>query len=212
MDSGVMDPERLVKGFRGNFRWVYEVRLLSDTMIPLALLKVLLLGCLFPVLLLTVLALAEGDLAKEFFEIVKVYFGLAGIMLGLLAIGYYLVFIPVMGNRYCILFEMNDKEISHIEMKKSVKRTELLAMLGMLAGAAAGNPAVIGANILGYSRKQMNTKFSNVRKIVLFRKRNCLKLISSDMTRNLVYIQAGDYPFVSQFIIERCNNASIKGK
>jgi hypothetical protein len=133
------------------------------------------------------------------------------IVLALFAIGYYLVFVPIMGNRYHILFEMDEVGIRHVEMPSSVKRTELISLMGVLAGMAAGSPTAVGANLLAGSRKQMYTKFKDVRKIVVYGKKSVIKLISRDLTRNLIYTKPSNFEFIKRHILSHCSDAPVKG-
>lgn len=206
--SGSGSPEPISanfsKGPDGKYRWIYEINLWKDTAIPLLVLKILLLAALFPPVLLLVLSLAEGNFARTLPGAARVYLLLAGIMAGLLAVGYYLVFVPVLGGRYPVVFEMDERGVSHIQMRRGADKTALLSLLGVLAGSAAGNPAAVGANLLAGARRQMHTDFKNVRKVTVFEKKRLLRLVCSDMTRNLIYTEAVDFDFVRGFILAHC--------
>lgn len=194
---------------KGKYRWMIEINLLQDTTIPLTVWKILLLCCLAPLTLTIILAIAEGNLTAHLFSIFRLFGLLAAIMTALVVIGYYLVFIPIQGVRYPVVFEMDQKGICHLQMPKSQDKTELLAWLGILAGALAGNPTVVGANLLATSRKQLYTEFSKVRKIHVDSRKKIIKLIASDMTRNLIYASREDFAFVQEWILKHCRRDGV---
>ncbi|CQR74102.1 hypothetical protein SOV_22210 [Sporomusa ovata DSM 2662] len=188
----------------GTYRWLVEINLLKDSTIPLTVWKILLLCGLLPLVLMIILAIVEGNLTENLVSIFSLFGLVAAIMTALVAIGYYLVFIPIRGVRYPVVFEMDKKGISHIQMPKKQDNTELLAWLGILAGALAGNPTVVGANLLATSRKQLYTEFNKVLKIQVDRRKKIIKLIASDMTRNLIYSSQEDFEFVQEWILKHC--------
>lgn len=196
----------------GTYRWLVEINLLKDTTIPFTVWKILLLSCLVPLALTVVLALAEGNLTEHLFPIFRLFGLAATIVTVLVAVGYYLVFIPIRGMRYPVVFEMDPKGIRHMQMPKSQDKTELLAWLGILAGALAGNPAVVGTNLLAASRKQLYTEFKKVRKIDVDRRKKVIKLVASDMTRNLIYASQEDFEFVQEWILKHCRRDGVTVK
>ncbi len=199
-----LDHGRPVQGPDGSYRWIHEVRLLTDTLLPATLIKICLLASLAPPLLLAFLSLIEGTFLRDYPAFIKVFAITAGILMGLCLIAYYLVFVPVMGGRYTVVFEMDEDGISHIEMPKKTDKMFVLNTLGVMAGIASGNLSVAGANLMAASRKRMYTGFKNVRKIILYRKKGAMKLVANDMTRNLIYAPSQDLERVYQMILERC--------
>lgn len=196
----------------GAYRWLVEINLLTDTTIPFTVWKILLLCCLVPLALIIMLALVEGNLTEQLAPIFRL-FGLAiVIMTALVVIGYYLVFIPIRGSRYPVVFAMDQKGIRHMQMLQSQDKTELLAWLGILAGALAGSPAVVGANLLAASRTQLYTEFKKVRKIYVDRRKRIIKLVASDMTRNLIYTSPADFAFVQEHILNHCRRDGVTVK
>jgi hypothetical protein len=144
-------------------RWVFVVQLWKDTQIPLTIIKVFLLAALFPALLTLVIELFEGNPRGGLRAFFMIYGITAGIILALLLIAYPLV-ILIKGGRYPVLFEMDETGITHIEMPRSARRTEIMSWVGVFIGAAARNPGVMGANLLAASRKELHTTFKQIRK------------------------------------------------
>ncbi|WP_156000753.1 hypothetical protein [Thioalkalivibrio sp. ALJT] len=186
------------------YRWLHDVSLWRDTVIPLMLFRLILLAALIPALLLLVIETLEGSFLRGLQAFGQVYLIVASIMLGLFIIAYPL-YVLVSGGRYSILFEMDDKGIDHIEMpSRGVKRTDLLARVGFLAGLASGNPSASGASLLALSRKRMHTPFNRVRKVVVYERKGVVKLIARNMTRNLIYAQPADFKLIKDLLLERC--------
>lgn len=75
----------------------------------------------------------------------------AGAFLVFVALGYF-VYALIMGGRYCVLFEMDEKGIWHKQMPAQVKRARLIGAITVLAGAAAKSPGAMGTGILAASR------------------------------------------------------------
>jgi len=193
----------LVVRHGGEYRWTHDVNLWTDTLIPLTVLKILVASALAPALLILLISVFEGN-ASEGLRAFTIVFGVtAGILLALFIVAYP-VFLLVKGGRYAVLFALDDKGINHVEMPATTRRSDLLNWVGIIAGAAAGNPTVTGANLLALSRKQLYSAFKNVRKVVVYERRNVLKLICSDMTRNLVYTQPSDFDLVKTLVLDRC--------
>lgn len=190
------------------YRWLYKINLFKDTLIPLTVFKIFALSCFAPVLLLLVLSIFEGNFTRDWFMFIKVYLLLISIFTVLLLFSYYLVYIPIRGGKYFVMYELDDNNIKFIESKKNSDKMIWLNGIGIFAGLVSGNLGVAGANMISASRKQMNTKMKNVKKIVVY-KSNVMKLISNDMTRNLIYYTAENKDFIINFMKNNCNQAQF---
>jgi hypothetical protein len=185
------------------YRWLVDVDLWRDTVLPGMLLKLIALAAAFPAVLLLLVEAFEGNVAGGLRAAAQVYGIVAGILLGLFVIAYPL-FVLVKGGRYAALFEMDALEVRHIEMPDSADRTALLAWVGVLAGAAARNPTVMGASLLGGARREMTTRFADVRTVIVDERRHVIRLVARDMTRNLLYTPPSDFARIRDAVLERC--------
>ncbi|NDL68371.1 zinc ribbon domain-containing protein [Anaerotalea alkaliphila] len=202
-DSTRKVGDNILVGLDGKLRWVYEVNLWTDTTIPLLAWKVILLASLAPTLLMLVLGILEGSGEQILFAF-KLYGYMAVGMTILLAISYYLVFVPIIhGGKYPLIFEMDDQGVNHIQMQKGRKKAEALGFIGVLAGALAGNPTVAGAGMLAGARTSMYTPFRNVRSITAQRRRKVLRL-RAGASENILYIHDGDFDHVLDHVRSRC--------
>lgn len=198
------DTERSTLVTDGNdYRWLVDVNLWRDTVLPGTLLKLILIAAAFPALVLLLIEVFEGNAAVGLRAAAQVYGIVAGALLGLMVIAYPL-FIVFKGGRYTALFEMDEHDVRHIEMPASADRGALLAWLGVLAGAAARDPTVMGAGLLGGARREMTTRFADVRKVIVDERRSVIRLIARDMTRNLLFTPPADFARVRDAVLERC--------
>jgi hypothetical protein len=185
------------------YRWLVDVNLWRDTVLPGTLLKVIAAAAAAPALLLLLVEALEGNAAGGLRAAVQVYGIVAGVLLALFAVAYPL-FVLMKGGRYAALFEMDAHDVRHIEMPASAERTALLTWVGVLAGAAARNPTAMGSSLLGGARREMVTRFADVRKVVVDERRHVIRLVARDMTRNLLYTPPADFARIRDAVLERC--------
>lgn len=186
--------------------WEHDINLLKDTSIVITVWKIVTLVSFFPVFILLVCELLDGDLNLETLgEIGKVYFLIAGIMTGLLLFSYYIFFLPIKGIHYLIIFEMDDIGINHIMGKKQRKKAKILSWVGTIFGIMAKSPTVVGSSVIAGSRQSMYTKFKDIKKIIVYTKRSKLKLISKDLTRNIIYTSKEDFEEIYEYIKDKSN-------
>ena len=119
-----------------------------------------------------------------------------GILLAtiLLLLGYALVAV-VQGGTYNVLFEMDERGVKHTQLQKQFKRAQVLAFIGMLAGAAAANPTVVGTNMLAASKASSYSEFKSVTKIIAKPRRNTI-YVTSSLEHNQIYADPAQFPFV----------------
>ena len=196
----------------GDYLWTYDMNLWTETSLVKSMIKIIFISVLPILFLLLFLALIEGNLGRDFIPIFKTFLLVLGIMYGLLFVAYYLVFIPINGGHYIIVYRMNKNSIQFIQGAKNQSKTDALAFIGFLAGAFANNPTVMGANFLAQARKEMTTFFSKVQTIVHEPKKKQMKLISSDLTRNLICYTEENQLFIEDFILTHCPKARVKTK
>jgi ribosomal protein L40E len=190
----------------GTLHWVYELNFWKNPTILFTVWKVVLLAGLFPALLMFVLTLGEG-FGPAVLLFGKVYGLIAGIFTALLLLAYPILAL-IYGGKYCVVFEMNHKGLHHTQMQKQFKKAQVLGLLAVLGGAAAGNPAVSGAGILAGSKQSMTTQFSKVNTIVIREKRQAIHL-NEGLARNQVYADGTDFEIVRDHILAHCKEARI---
>lgn len=189
----------ILHGKDGAYHWIYEVNLLKNPVILFTVWKIILLCAMAPGLLLFFLELGEGFVtALLLFGKIFAVVAVIGTVLTLVA--YYLIIIPMYGGRYCVVFEMDDQGIRHTQMQKQFNRNRVLSMVGVLAGAVAGNPSVVGANLMSGAKQSTYSRFCAVRKITAQQKRHTIKIVTRDMEHNQIYADDRNFDFVLSFI------------
>lgn len=201
----------VIKDSNGVFRWAYEMNMWKNPTLVITAWKVMFLAALFPALLMFILALVDGDGIVAALDVFIRVLGIAfAIVTGLLLLAYPLVAF-INGGKYCVVFEMDDYWVKHIQMQKQFKKSQVLSMIVVLAGALAKNPQTAGAGLLAGSKQSLISNFDQVKTIVVREKRNVIYLNES-LTRNQVYADAADFAFIRDYIISCCKKARVSYK
>ena len=191
----------------GKYRWSYEVNLWRNPSILFDLLKasgVIMLGIWL--LCVIIVPLFDGHLrwhrvlddSKGFLWVVLAF-------LVLCLIGYVISGI-VSGGRYAAYFVMDEETITHQQMNKEVKRTQVIAAISMMVDDDMGSAAILAA-----AHSPFMTPYRRVRKIKTHRRRHLIK-VDELLTKNRIYVEdPEDYEFVLRYISERCPKAKRKG-
>ena len=187
----------------GKYRWAYEMNLLKNPTIFFTVLKVMMISV--GIVWLFGLVIGLGDMRLDYFLF---WTKLTGIMIGIffvLTILGVLITAAILG-KYVVLFEMDEKEVVHIQMPRQVKKAEVIGFITVLVGAMAKNPTTMGAGLLAASKSRSSSEFANVRRVKAYRKRNLIK-VNQLFNKNQVYVANEDFDFVYNYIKSRCINA-----
>ncbi len=131
----------------------------------------------------------------------------AAIATGLMLLAYPLVAV-LNGGRYCVIFEMDDRYIRHIQMQKQFQKNRVLALIVSLAGVMTGNIQATAAGMLAGSKQSLVSNFEKVKSITVNEKRHVI-YINEQLSRNQVYADSADFAFVKNTIISRCKKAKV---
>lgn len=123
----------------------------------------------------------------------------------------YAVYALIMGGKYSVLFEMDEKGVRHTQCPKQFKRAAAIGRAGAIIGAARGNPGMVGQGLVTSSRQSMSTGFAGVKKIIPLKRRGIIKL-NETLMHNQVYAKKEDFDAVLAYIVQRCPRAKIGGK
>ena len=193
----------------GKYRWYYELPMLKNPTVLFTVWKVL--GISFGVVFLFVTvidAFGGGDPLETILFTLKVFLILAGVFFVISLIAYFIV-AAVYGFKYMVLFEMDEMSINHIQCKKQFKKAEAIGWITMLAGLAAGKPAIAALGMSSAVRSESRSEFESVRSVKIRKKRNVI-CVNQLLNKNQVYADGADFDFVAEFIKSRCVNAKIK--
>jgi hypothetical protein len=183
----------------GVYRWAYELNLYKNPTILFLIWKIFG-GILLALwLFMVVLEVIDDNLSLDNLFELTVGLLLFSLGFGLICLLGYLLYALIMGGKYCVLFEMDDKGIHHIQMKAQIKKVEAISILTRLAGAMAGRPGVVGTGMLAGARTSMYTSFADVRSVESCPGRNLIK-VNELLNKNQVYAEDEDFDFVLNFI------------
>lgn len=193
----------------GKYRWIYELHLFKTPIIFMLVWKIL-----FFIFLMIFAFVFIADFVSWGFtaERIKESLRFSGFfLLGMTvvtALGYS-VYAALMGGKYCVMFEMDEKGINHKQIPAQAKKAKKIAGVTALAGAASGRLTTVGAGI-NSARTEMYSDFSRVRKVKAFPALNLIK-VNGRLSRNQIYASKEDFEFVKKYIKERCMNIQKQG-
>ena len=188
------------KGDDGTYRWVYEFRMLRNPIILLTVWKIFALVLVGMWLLFGLFSIGDKGLLGAYAAQAAELALPAAILFSLSLVGYFIL-ACIYGFRYCVLFEMNEESIRHIQMEKQFKKAQALGWLTAMAGLAAGDPGTAGAGLLSAARNEMVSEFSKVRHVRPRRSFHTIKL-DAPLSHNQIYADGADFDFVLNYINE----------
>ena len=189
----------------GKYRWVYDLNMITNPVIFLTVFKIffwiVLIGWLVFGFFLNII---HGDW-KGFLEMGKAMLIVLAVMAVLTFLGVAIVS-ALYGGRYVVLFEMDDKQVSHIQVPVQAEKAKKLGILTALVGIAARKPTVAGAGMLAAGKNASTSVFKNVRNVKARRRLHLIK-VNQLLDKNQVYVPDEDFDFVYEFIKSRCPQA-----
>jgi hypothetical protein len=211
MEAIRQQPDRqvspgVVMGGDGILRWVYEMNMWKNPTLVITIWKVLLLAAFVPACLIFFITLEDG-IGSAFLAFVSIMGIVAFIVTGLMLLAYPLVAV-MNGGVYCVLFEMDDSCLKHIQMQNQFKKSQVLALIVSLAGVMTGNLQATAAGMLAGSKRSSLSRFEKVKSITVNEKRNVI-YVNEQLEHNQVYADSADFGFVRDTIISRCKKAKV---
>ena len=189
----------------GKYRWVYEMSLFKNPTIFLLIWKIfffILLGiCAFVVI---IDAVEWGGFKAERLLNTLMIFGIFLLGMTVLVGVSYLIYAAIMGGKYIVEFEMDERGINHKQILSQAKKAKNIGRAVTTIGLATGSyrTAVAGMNA---QRTEMYSEFARTRKVKAYPRRNLIK-VNSLLYHNQVYAQKEDFEFVKNYIVSHCPN------
>ena len=208
-EAGRQMSPGVLMGEDGVMRWVYEMNMWKNPTLLITIWKVLLLATMVPALLMFFLTLGDG-FGTALLVFLKIMAVVAAIVTGLMVLAYPMVAL-INGNKYCVIFEMDDNGVKHIQMQKQFEKNQVFAMVVTLAGVMTGSVQTAAAGMLAGSKQSLRTSFKNVKTITVKEKRHVIYL-NEKLTHNQVYANPDDFGFVREHILSCCKNAKMTSK
>ena len=189
----------------GKYRWRYEMNMLTNPTIFLTVFKIFFYIILVGFVIFgTFLYAIHGDweglwgMAKAMLIVMGVFAVLTFLGVLVLAIMY--------RGKYVVLFEMDEKEIAHIQEPRQFRKAQKIGAATTMAGFAAGNYTAAGAGILSTTKSSSTSILANVRRVKPRRWLHVIK-VNQLLNKNQIYVPAEDFDFVYNFLKEHCPNA-----
>ena len=135
----------------------------------------------------------------DWLDVTKISLIFTAGFLALATIGYYF-YALIMGGRYCVLFEMDDKGVLHQQLLKDVKKAHVLAALTSLAGMLKGNLTTTGIGLNLATHTKQYSDFASVTSVELYRNRGLIK-VNAPLNYNQVYASPADFDRVLNHIL-----------
>lgn len=181
----------------GKYHWSYELNLFTNPTVLITVFKV------FGGIVLC-MGIWIGLLNGEPFVKTLVYIGQfwlygLGFILVLISLGY-LLYATVQGGKYCVVFEMDEKTVTHTQVAKQFRKAQVLAALAAFVGAVKGSLSMVGTGLSAGSRRSMKTVFKKVSAIKVKRRLHVIYL-RSGIENNQIYAQPEQFDAVLEHIL-----------
>ena len=207
--SGSKISGNIILGEDGKYRWVYPLNLFKNPTVFLLIYKIFFFIMLGLFAFMFILDLFEGNVSLERFLGELKVFGIIWLVITALVAISYLIYALIMRGKYVVEFEMDEKGITHRQIRIQAKKAKAIGAAAIIAGILTGSPTAAGAGI-GAARTEMYSDFATVRKVKAYPLRSLIK-VNSLLNHNQVYAYKEDFAFVKEYIASRCNNAK-KGR
>ncbi len=193
----------------GKYRWTYDMNLWKDFSSVWEMVRLFFIMALITWLLLFLTGIGNHGVAGALRQSAVEAGVLFGIFTALTLIAYP-CYSLLMGGRYSILFEMDDKELCHTRMEKQVVHEELVDWLDTINEYLKSDVIGTALDVRTAASTAMISEFEYVKRIKIDTKESRMTL-SGIVTRNKVYTAPEDMQFVCRWIREHCPNARVTG-
>ena len=186
----------------GKYRWVYKLNMLTNPVILFTVLKIfffILAGMMLVFGVIPAIIHGDWDQLTGMGEALLIAMA---IMAGLTIISL-IVLTFIYGGSYCVLFEMDEDQIRHIQVPKQFKKAQILGWITAMAGASTGNLTTTGVGILSTTKQVSTSTFKVVRRIKPLRWLKCIK-VHEPFEHNQIYVPKKDFDFVYNYIKSHC--------
>lgn len=192
------------KEIKPSINWEIEISILNNMGVMGEVFKVIGIASAIPALLVFILWAADGFPKIGDLGDFKYFLALILIIIIVMAL-----IILAVGNKYPTRYELTPQGVTFITLEKRRKKNNFIALLLILLGGAKGNISAIGTGVLAASRQNMNTNWKKVRKIVFHKKRRSISLISTDMTKNILFCKEDNINEVFNAVKLYCPKAKV---
>lgn len=194
----------ILLGADGKYRWTYEMSLFKNPTIFILVWKIfffVILGIFAFIVILDAVDWGGFD-TKRFLDSLKI---MGWFLLGMTAlVGVsYLIYAAVMGGKYIVEFEMDERGVNHRQIPAQAKKARRIGQAAIAAGIGTGRFSTAAAS-MSAQRTEMYSEFARVRKVRAFPRRNLIK-VNERLGHNQIYVDGEDFAFVESFIRSHCD-------
>jgi len=186
----------------GKYRWTYEMSLFKNPTIFLLIWKIFFFIFLGVFAVVNISDFIKWGPEKALENLPVLGYLLLG-MTAVVGLGY-LVYAAIMGGKYVVEFEMDEKGVNHRQIASQAEKAKKLGRATAIAGAASGRIGAAGAGI-NAQRTEMYSEFAKVRKVRAYPRRGLIK-VNELLGHNQVYAAKEDFEFVKDYIVSRCGS------
>ena len=188
----------------GTYDWIYCMNMMKDLSMLKFYYKVIGL-CFLPIILLMMWMALTGRFDWSSFLIVMLCFV---VVLLIVVFAVWLVN-KLFQSKYMLIYQMNNEGLTFSQTTDQAEMTRTIAAASAAASAAGGHTGgVISGSGMALSPNAYYSEFSKVRSVRGVRKDNLI-WVNTFLQFQQVYVPAGSYDFVWNYITQRCVNARI---
>lgn len=194
-------PAGIFKDMFGKLYWEYDLSFWKNPAILITVLRVMWLSSFICAFIVSIFQIGDG-----FGKAVGFFFKLGILMcagMSVLALLGYALYALIMGGKYCVVFEMDETGVNHIQVASQFKKAQVLSALTVMAGLAGGKLTVVGSGLLAGSRQAMRTNFAANVKVEGNKNRETIYL-TDGLFHNQVYADKQQFDYVLNYIQEHC--------
>ena len=115
-------------------------------------------------------------------------------------------------GKYSVIFELDDVSVKHIQLTRQFEKAQLLSFISAMAGAASGRVSLIAPGFNAAMKQSTYSAFKQVRSLSADPRHEVIKIRTSDMVHNQIYVQQADFDWVLTHIQSRVPDAAVKVK
>lgn len=190
----------------GVYTWTYEMSLFKNPTVFWLVWKIFFFILLGIFAFTTVIdAIEWGDFPDRLLESLPVFGWVLLGMTGLVGLGY-LLYAAMMGGKYVVEFEMDDKSVTHRQIASQAKKARRIGAATFAAGWASGRMTAAGVG-MNAMRTEMVSEFAKTKTVKLCPRRHLIK-VNGRLSHNQVYVAPEDFDFVAAYICDHCPNVN----
>lgn len=195
----------------GKFRWTYDFNLYRNPTILKVVWKIFFFILLGMFLLMLLLETVEGHFQNALAGLAPVFGGLVVGMFVLSSLGY-LLYAALMGGKYSVIFEMDEVGVKHIQLTRQFEKAQLLSIISAMVGVASGRVSNVAPGFNAALKQSTFSAFKKVRSLTVDRRHEVIKLRTSDMVHNQIYVPQADFEWVLTYIQSHVSDVKVKVK